>query len=380
MKNSPPAHLVFAGGVTGGHVFPAIALAQRLRERASIRLTFLGSERPREREWLRAARIEHVPVPSAPLSPWSARLFFAAAKNVRGYAAALRFLKRERVDMVVGLGGFASAPTARAALSAGIPLVLVEANAVPGRVTRWLAKRAVCVCTAFESARRLLPESAAAVDTGLPIRSIPSDRCLGTDRGIVVLGGSGGAAGIDEIAPKAMFQVRELLRGWRIVHQCGADRAVETRRVYARLGLEAEVRPFFEDMPRLLVESSLGISRAGGSVLAELAAASLPSVLIPFPQAAGNHQTRNAEEFSRATGCPVVEEAKAAPRADARLAEELRSLLIDPKKRRMIRHLMSRAARPDAANTVAEIVFGRGPQFTSAGTRGADSSCLKPGV
>ncbi len=357
---SPPSHVVFAGGVTGGHVFPALALARPLLERASVRMTFLGTGRIRERQWLRRERIEYVTIPSAAMSVSLGGFFLSAPKNLRGFAAALRFLREERADVVVGLGGYASAPSARAAITAGIPLILIEANARPGRANRWLAKGAACVCTAFESTGGAFSKAATVFHTGLPIRSIPKERCLGVDRRIVVLGGSGGAGGINEIVPKALFRARSLLGGWRITHQSGADQLAPTKRLYARLGLDADVHPFLVDLPRVLGESTLAISRAGGSTLAELAAAELPGVLIPFPDSAGNHQRHNAADFARRTGCPVVDEKEPGRRADALLAEELVSLVSDANRRETISHLLRGFARPLAAQAIAELILGRG--------------------
>ena len=357
-KNSPPAHIVFAGGVTGGHVFPALAVADQLRRRVSIRMTFLGTNRPKERDWVRRARIDHVPVASAPLSISPVSAIAAATRNFRGYLAAGAFLRREKVDVVVGLGGYASAPTVRAAITAGIPVVLLEANAVPGRVTRWLARRARCVCTAFESAAERLPDSADVRLTGLPIRTIPRDACLGVDRQIAVLGGSGGAQTINLEVPKALFRIRDLLRGWRIVHQAGTEYLTSARGIYARLGLEADVEPFFDDLPRVLGESAVAITRAGGSILAEVAAARLPAVLVPFPESAGDHQRHNATAFARRAGCPVVDETGGPRRIDCRIAEALESILTDSRRRETISHLLGRVARVDAADAVAELLLG----------------------
>ena len=373
---SLPSHVVFAGGVTGGHVFPALAVAEQLRRRASLRMTFLGAGGSKEREWIRRARIPHVTIPSAALTTGILSLPAALSRNVQGYRAARRFLRRERVGVVVGMGGYASAPTARAAIDLGVPLILIEANVVPGRVTRWLARKAEHVCVAFESAREAISTAADVRVTGLPIRPIPrsfaDDGYSRVDRQLVILGGSGGAATIDRETPKALFHIRKSLHGWRIIHQAGRDRVEATRRVYARLGLKADVRPFLDDLPSVLGDSTAAITRTGGSILAELAAARLPAVLVPFPRAARDHQRHNAREFAKKTGCPVVEEnpreeSAGSGRIDHDLADAIASILDDSRRRETIVHLLRRIARPDAADAVVDLLLGLEPPDRKVG-------------
>ena len=157
IRHPEPCHVVFAGGGTGGHLFPGLAVASELRAlNAAVRITLATGNKPLEREQVAAAGLEQLKLPSHPWPRGPRGAWRFVAENLSGYRAARRFLRENEVSAVVGLGGYASAPMAWAAASAGVPLVLLEQNAVPGRVTRWLAPRASLVCVAFEEARSQL--------------------------------------------------------------------------------------------------------------------------------------------------------------------------------------------------------------------------------
>jgi len=245
-------HVIFAGGGTGGHLFPGLAVAERLlAAMPSARITFCGGGKPWEEQSAAAAGHGYFTLSAR---PWPRSVGQAArfiASNLSGYLAAKRFIEREHAAVVVGLGGFASAPMARAAVACGVPLVMLEQNAVAGRVTRWLCRRAALVCTSFAQTQSLPPCKVRV--TGNPVRReffhrLPSPRPLRCarrgaggegdlhatssaltltlsqrERGptLLILGGSGGARWLNENVPTALMQVADELRGWRIVHQCG---------------------------------------------------------------------------------------------------------------------------------------------------------------
>ena len=150
MKNNP-IHIVFSGGGTGGHLFPGLAVAEQLAAMIPlVRITFCGGGKPFEREWSAAAGFDYFALPARPLPHGAREAVSFVVENLAGYLAARRFLREESVAAVVGLGGYASVPMAHAAARRRVPLVLLEQNAVPGKATRWLARRASLVCTAFE--------------------------------------------------------------------------------------------------------------------------------------------------------------------------------------------------------------------------------------
>lgn len=362
MTRSGPLSIIFAGGGTAGHLFPALAAAEQVqRLAADARIVFAGSGRAIEQTHVAAAGFDYTALPSRPLPQSVGDWVPFVVENLAGYWAARRLLADERAAVVVGLGGYASAPTARAALRLGIPLVLLEQNVLPGKATRWLARRAAAVCATWAPAKNHLPPGARVLTTGNPLRAEffePADK----ENLLLVLGGSHGAHALNIDVPKALYRVASALNGWRIVHQTGeADRAA-VERLYRRLGLNAEVTPFIADMPRLMRAARLALSRAGGTTLAELAATGTPAVLVPYPHAADNHQRHNAELLARAGGAVIVDQWAAkpggeAPRFDATLAGALRPLISEPLRRETMGRVMRRFARPEAALHVAEIIL-----------------------
>ena len=171
-SSGPPLHVVFASGGTGGHLFPGLAVAERLRgDLRQVRITFTGTGRPFERRQVSDAGFEYLALPCRPLPRRLRDLYPFVADNSHGYREAGKFLGQEPVSTVVGLGGYGSVPMSRAAIRRSLPLILLEQNAVPGRATRWLAPRATLVCTAFEQANRYLGSRCPVRVTGNPIRS-----------------------------------------------------------------------------------------------------------------------------------------------------------------------------------------------------------------
>ena len=415
MNTRDSIHVVFAGGGTGGHLFPGLAVAGRLREEMpAVRVTFAGSGRQFERKHVAAAGFEHLALRCRPFPrrPWHLPGF--VADNLAGYLAARRFLRQENVGVVVGLGGYASVPMARAAIARRRPLVLLEQNAVPGRATRWLAHSAHVVCLALPESRRYFRRGCNLQVTGNPIRagfihsraSFPGSawertasealprlestprhsfphateerqtraggachavRCQAEPgnewrdeplpaRRLLVLGGSGGARSLNENVPPALGRLGLRLSGWSVVHQSGGPGFDATRRLYQNLGVPATVVPFIDDVGGVLAASDLAVCRAGGTTLAELATAGVPAVLVPYPRAADDHQRHNAWAYAAGGGCLVVEEQGPTGALDARLAETLAALLPDARLRKAMSRSMRRLARPRAAGEVAAVI------------------------
>jgi len=389
---SDPLHLVFAGGGTGGHLFPGLAVAGQLAgEIRRGRITFVGSGRQLERREVAAAGFEYVVLPCRPLPKRARGLWSFLLENLAGYLAAGRFLDEQPVAAVVGLGGYASVPMARAASRRGVPLVLLEQNAVPGRATRWLARSATLVCAGLAQTRANLRCRCPVHVTGTPIRNrkrcqepFPPAALLCSEptrdsekipdtvstAQLIVLGGSNGARSINQNVPRALYRIRGKLAGWRIIHQAGEAEREATRRLYQKLGLKATVAGFIDRMPEVLAASDLAVCRAGGTTLAELAAAGLPAVLLPYPDATDDHQRRNAEVFTGAGGCVTLDECRLPGRLDSRLAEAIGRLLGDPHHRARLSAAMRRLARPDAAAEVATLILAevrrRSPDAWSA--------------
>ncbi|MCG2682368.1 MAG: hypothetical protein L6306_02000, partial [Planctomycetales bacterium] len=176
-------------------------------------------------------------------------------------------------------------------------------------------------------------------------------------RQLLVLGGSGGAHALNENVPPALYKVSRQLRGWRIVHQCGDSDLEATRALYRKFALDAAVEPFLDDVPATLAATDLAITRAGGSTLAELAAAGVPAVLVPYPYATDDHQAINARHYASGRGCITIDGRKLAGRLDDELAEKLCFLLANDDLRRRMSAAMRDLARPHAAEDVAELVW-----------------------
>ena len=357
-----PLQIVFAGGGTGGHLFPGLAVAEQLRmANPNLRIAFAGPGKAWEREHVARAGYDYLATPARPWPGprWSAGRF--AFDNALGYCAALKFLRGRHVAAVVGLGGYSSAPAARAAATCGIPLVLLEQNALPGKVNRWLAPHASLVCAAFEESRVFLRSRGAFYLTGNPIRhaaatALPLDK---RRRQIVVCGGSRGSKSLNQHAAPALAQAKLTEQGWEILHLAGEQGVAETQSLYQSYGLPATVRPFIDDLPQALASSMLAICRAGGSTLAELALAGAPAILCPYPQAADDHQRRNAASFAAAGACLVVDEQSPGEPFPQRLATAAKRLAGDQALWGQFSAAMTSLARPAAARRVAELILDR---------------------
>jgi UDP-N-acetylglucosamine--N-acetylmuramyl-(pentapeptide) pyrophosphoryl-undecaprenol N-acetylglucosamine transferase len=391
---SNTTHIVFSGGGTGGHLFPGLAVAQRLVETIPhIRITFSGVGKTFERKYVARAGFDYLCLPARPLPTGAREAVTFLVENMAGYIAAKQFLREETVAAVVGLGGYASVPMARAAARHHVPLVLLEQNAVAGKATRWLARRASLVCTSFPETLGLRCRCPVRV-TGNPVRKgekrgdrgegrekkeegikdanlvrgvggsqptllIPNSQSLIPEipSRLLVLGGSGGARSLNENVPRALYKIRGQLAGWRIIHQSGDTDVEATRTLYAKFDLPAVVVPFLGNMPAVLSKTDLAVCRAGGTTLAELAAWGVPAVLLPYPHAADDHQAANAGHFAAGGGCVTIDQRLLPGRLDDQLADILCFLLANDPLRQRMSAAMSALARPNAADDAAELIW-----------------------
>ena len=369
MKLAVTRHIVFAGGGTAGHLFPGIAVAHELcRTDPTWRVTFVGTGKSWDRREVAMAEFGYMALPCRPLPRGPLQAWRFLADNLGGYFLARHTLRSEHVKLVVGLGGYASVPMVRAAIDAGLPVVLLDQNVVPGRATAWLSRSAALVCAAMPEIRLHLPARCRVRITGNPIRKSFSgggeprtlaaslDRQSTSQLRLVVLGGSGGARTINEQVPLAIYKARAALADWNIVHQTGPRDAGETAQRYRKLGIAARVTPFVSNMAQLLRGADLALSRAGGTTLAELAALGVPAILIPYPQAARNHQRRNAAAFADCGAAEMIDECHLTARLDDRLAASVVRLASDSTLRMKMSQAMRRRARPDAARDVAAAI------------------------
>lgn len=351
---------VVAAGGTGGHMFPAEALARELTARG-WRIVLATDHRGEA--YAQAFPAEERIALDAATGRGPVGLAKAGVAIARGVVKARKALKRLDAAVVVGFGGYPSAPALLAALSQGRPTLLHEQNSVLGRTNRWLSPYVGAVAASFPNLRMTPDGVGARVRLiGNPVR--PDIRALferswaaPTARGpirVLVTGGSQGARILSENVPRALAALPAPLRKrLRVQQQSRAETLDAARAVYEAAGIEAEVAPFFGDMARRLAETHLVIGRAGASTCSELAAAGLPSLLIPLKIAMDDHQRFNAASLAEAGGAEVVLEDEATVE---RLTAALLPLLSDPARLAAMSAGARSAALPDATAKLADMV------------------------
>lgn len=354
--------VLFAGGGSGGHLFPGLAVATALsRLRPDWRLHFVGSDRAIEHDIMQGQAWPHTPLPVMSPSVGLRRPIAFLTSNGKAWSVTKRFWKTRPPRAVVGLGGFASVPALWVASRRRTPMVLLEQNAIPGRATRWFAKSATTVCLGFEEAASALPSVAKTLTTGNPVRdeisALGREHPLITPKTLLILGGSQGAGGLNRAMAAWVVAWPHDLRGWQIVHQAGPHDVDELTRAYHTAGLSAQVNEFIADMAAAYSSATMVIARAGATTLSELACAGLPAILVPFPHAADNHQRRNAASFVQAGAAVCVEQQPVRADTAAMLAREFAAITNDPSRLASMSAAMKQRGRPDAAEQVARLVL-----------------------
>ena len=340
--------MVIAGGGTGGHLFPGLAVARALDREPGLRPFFLGGRHGIEARVLPRSGFRFELLAVRGLRGEGLRgLFRLLRQGPSALGRAVSLLRRERPLLVVGLGGYAAMPGLAAAVLMRVPIVLLEQNAEPGLVTRLFAPFARRICVSFEETRGRLGRRA--VWTGNPVRlpaMAPPPPPAVAPLGLLVFGGSAGARRLNEVVPEAVAASGQ---AFDVLHQTGErDREAVAER-YRRRGIEAAVVGFIDDMAAAYARSDLVICRAGATTVAELAAFGRPSVLVPYPRAAGDHQRRNAEALVSAGAAWMVLDRELEP---ASLAELLRGAASDPARLRTMGERARRVGRPEATERV----------------------------
>lgn len=348
-----PGPTVFmAGGGTGGHVFPLVAVAHALVRRCpEIRPVFIGTSRGMETKFVPAQGFELELLDVLPLRGGG------IGGAVRGALRAAQLLPESRALIkkyapraVFSIGGYAAGPISLAARSMGLPVALMEPNSVVGLANLLIAPFVRRAYTAFpEAEKRFSP--AVVLRSGVPLRPgftprpwAPSD---GPTR-VLVLGGSQGAKSLNELVPQAFAQLGLPLS---VVHQCGSAHGEVVKQRYRQLGVDfAHVVPFIDDMPQALADADLVVGRSGASAVSEMAAVGRPGLLIPYPHASGDHQRINAQSLARVGAAVCVSHQELSV---ARLTSELRSLCQDREKLRKMAQASRDQGAPDAADTIA---------------------------
>jgi UDP-N-acetylglucosamine--N-acetylmuramyl-(pentapeptide) pyrophosphoryl-undecaprenol N-acetylglucosamine transferase len=354
--------VLVAGGGTGGHLFPGLAVVEELRRRDPVvDVLFVGTERGLEARLLPKLGERFHAIDVAPLVRVGAwRTAQALAALPRAGVQAIGVLLSFRPDLVLGLGGYASGPVLAAAATMRVRSALLEQNVHVGLTNRLLARGVGRAYLAYEAAVPFFGQGRARV-LGNPLRrafleaaNLADHDPVGLEaraRGVLVIGGSQGARALNEQVPEAVAHAAKTVRGLHVVHQTGESAVAEVRARYAALGVDAEVVPFIDDIARAYSRAAVVIARAGAGTLAELCAIGRPSILIPLPRAAEDHQTKNAVALEVAGAAVAIRESDLAVE---RLGGELRSLLSDAERRRAMASAARRLGRPDAAQAIVD--------------------------
>ncbi len=354
--------VMLAAGGTGGHLFPAQALAEELALRG-IAVHLLTDERVRDYGKNFPALATHI-VPSASLS-LSDPLHMPSRiwRLVNGYRIGRGLMKQYRPAAVVGFGGYPSLPPVMAAVHCGVASLVHEQNSVLGRANKLLATRVSAIATSFENVSGIPVAAMPKVMlTGNPVRdavkqvvgvAYPGLTADGPIK-LLVFGGSQGAKFFSDAMPDVLAALPESLRKrlW-VTQQCRTEDIERVRSAYARAGLVADLQPFFKNMPELMRDCHLAVCRSGASSIAELGVVGRPAVLVPLPHAIDNDQLRNAESFARAGGGFVHAQSSL---TTAHFASILQALLSDGAALKEAAHAALRHGRPDAAKRLADLV------------------------
>lgn len=366
--------VVFAGGGTGGHLFPGIAVARALvRRHPDAYVVFAGTGRGIEARALAREGFRFEPLRSAGLvgkSPGAVARTVALAPLTLLDAA--RVLRRARPDLVVGLGGYSAGPVVLLAALAGRSTMVLEQNAVPGMTNRMLAPVVQAAAVSFEATTACF--GAKAFVSGNPVRDgfFHAARVNRAARAgpttVLVLGGSQGAHALNAALAAAARELASLPGGVRVVHQTGERDLGRVREAYRQAGVDARVEAFFEALHEQMRAADVAVCRAGATTLAEVAAAGLPALVVPLPAAANDHQRRNAAVLAAAGAAEVLEEAD----LERRLAPRLTALARDRGRRAAMSAAAGRMAKPAAADKVlqrAEQLMGRVGTAAAGGRR-----------
>jgi len=349
--------VLIAGGGTGGHLFPGVAIAEELRARdpdAAVR--FVGTERGIEARVLPKLGWDLALVEVSGLKTVGALGALRGALRIPGaLLQSRRLIQQFQPDVVVGVGGYASGPVVLMARLMGLPTAICEQNSIPGLTNKILGRFVRRVFVNFDESKRFF-KPRKVVLSGNPVRrgllaafaeATPAPHA--TPR-VFVCGGSLGATKVNEIASEALIALAGDRR-FTVVHQTGAADVDKIRARYVEAGLDAEVHAFIDQMVREYLAADLVISRAGATTLAELAIAGKPAILVPYPFAADNHQELNAREMAEAGAAVMYRQVDVTP---AILAQTLGELLGDPDRRARMGSAMKALARPGAAATIAD--------------------------
>jgi UDP-N-acetylglucosamine--N-acetylmuramyl-(pentapeptide) pyrophosphoryl-undecaprenol N-acetylglucosamine transferase len=342
---------ILAGGGTGGHVIPALAIAQELQKAYGAEVLFIGTARGIENRLVPAAGFVLRLIEVGALNRVSLATRLKTSLGLPGAVwAARKMLAEFGPDVVIGVGGYASGPAMLAAIMKRIPTLAFEPNVVPGFANRLVARWVSAAAVHFEETAKYFRHAEV---TGVPVRPAffdIADKVPGGIPTLLVFGGSQGAHAINQAMIQCLPELMKQAPGIRIIHQTGERDYNDAQAAYQRAGVSADVSAFINDMPGYFARADLLLCRSGASTVAEVAAAGKPAIFVPFPRAADDHQRVNAQALEQAGAAVVLEETKL---DDVWLVETVSALLGDPSRLRRMSQAAKSLSHPNAARDIA---------------------------
>lgn len=364
--------VLIAGGGTGGHIIPALAVARELEERHRAATLFVGTARGMEIRLVPEAGFRLRLIDVGPLKSVSLLTRMKTIMRLpRSISECKRLMREFQPNVVFGVGGYASGPAMAAALKLKIPTLAFEPNAMPGLANRLVGKKVQAAAVNFPSAAKWFAHSEV---TGIPVR--PAFFRLEPPAGpphLLVFGGSQGARIFNTKLPAVIATLLKAVPGLTVLHQSGMRHLSVTEEAYSASGADParwEVRPFLDDMAVQFGRAHLVVARSGASTVAELAAAGKPALLVPFAAATDAHQKRNAEAMVQAGAAVMLEEQELEnPNS---LVNSLTVLLGNPEQLKQMASAARRQAHPRAAERIADMLAALGPRIPAAGPEKAE--------
>lgn len=367
----PQQTFIFAGGGTGGHIYPALAIAERLHERAGplAECLFVVSSRPLDRQILDAEGKPAVISSAQPLGLHPARLVRFLLSYPRSKSEAKRLIRSKVAEgkrvQIVAMGGFVAAPAASAGYDLGVPVTLVNLDATPGRANRLISRHAGRIFTAakiadnsgkgWEEVRPIVRQAALAPDDAAGCR-----RILGLDPQkptLFVTGASQGASSMNRLMIDLVKREPLFFETWQVIHQTGKSDTAECRAAYESAGVRALVEPFIQRMGPVWGAADIALSRAGAGSVAEAWGNRVPTIFMPYPYHRDQHQRKNAEFLERAGACLIETDAIEPSLNTPTVGQQLMDLMRDAERRQTMRQSLLGLGAVDGAETIADALL-----------------------
>ncbi|MGA3054944.1 MAG: undecaprenyldiphospho-muramoylpentapeptide beta-N-acetylglucosaminyltransferase [Candidatus Korobacteraceae bacterium] len=349
--------VILAGGGTGGHVIPALAIAQELRSRYHAQVLFVGTQRGIEARLVPAAGFALHLIQVGALNRVDLATRLKTLLDLpRAFMESAKLVREFRPDVMIGVGGYASGPAMLTAAMMSVPTIAFEPNVVPGFANRMVAPMVSAAAVHFEATCHYFRNCHV---TGVPVRqeffhvpARPPVRSKDARPTLLVFGGSQGAHAINQAVLDALPKLMEAVPGIHVIHQTGETDYVPAQAVYLRTMISAEVSPFIDDMPGAFARADLLVCRSGASTVAEITAAGKPTIFVPLPTAADDHQTRNAATLADGGAARLLPQSEL---SSDRLVSEIAELFRDRPQLATMSEAARRFAHPDAAARIAAL-------------------------